>query len=88
MTQIIADFRSRTGNWPRRVDCTLFVDDEQHGIAAFENSDELFGWAAGKLGQINWYGGPGCVSKREFFAEVLRTAYTYDAVETLPHFPK
>ncbi len=85
--EIIADWRSATGDWPRRVDAALFVQDASGGVNWLGNAAALFGWASASEGVIEWGKGTGFTTKEEFFAESTRTATPYEAIETLPHFP-
>ncbi len=86
MAEVLAKIGSIADGWPRRVNSTLFVDDEQHGIRLFAKEGELFGWLASKA-FISWHNNVGCVRRAEVFAELQRTAPHYRAIETFPHFP-
>jgi hypothetical protein len=86
VADIIADLNTRTGNWPRRVGGMLFVHDGQR-VDNFSKVPALFGWIGNRTGRVDWHREVGCVSKEEAFAEILRTAPSYKAIETLPHFP-
>ena len=87
MGQLRPEVAKRTGDWPRRVDTSLFVDEQPHGIGWPSSSAALFGFLATKTGRINWHKGVGFITKEEFYAELRRTATRYDSVESLPHEP-
>ena len=85
---IIGAISRRTGDWPRRVDNVLFVDDPQHGVDWFDRRTTagLFGWLRRRC-KVDWKGGGKLVSQAELFAELERTAEKYDAIEAFPHEP-
>lgn len=88
MSEIIADISKLTGNWPRRVDNMLFVDDPTHGLDYFDRRTTagLFGWLR-RRAQVKWSKGGSYVAQAELFAEIERTATRYDGIEVLPHEP-
>jgi len=85
MDAVIGKIFAATGNWPRRVGGSLFVDDDD--IQWLERPPALFGYLARKNGVIRWHRATGCPSKEETFAELQRTATAYEAIETMPHCP-
>jgi hypothetical protein len=88
MDEIIKDVHERSGNWPRRIDTLLFVDDPINGLCYFDKRTAagLFGWLR-RHNQVRWKGGGRFVRESELFAELERTAHKYVAVESLPHEP-
>lgn len=87
MGQILAWMREQTKDWPRRVGNSLFIHDDQHGIAFLESPAALFGWLQTRVGKVSWHGGPAFVKHGELFAECQRTSTAYASVENLPHEP-
>ncbi|MFC1597404.1 primase-helicase zinc-binding domain-containing protein [Planctomycetota bacterium] len=88
MNEVIANILEKTGNWPRRVDRSLFVDDGTGSIRWLDRPPSLFGWLARKCGVIDWRRATGCVTKEEVFAEFQGTAQQYAAIEEMPHEPR
>ncbi len=88
MSAIIDTINKRMGDWPRRVDNMLFVDDPRHGLDYFDRRTTagLFGWLRRSC-KVTWAKGGSLVSQAELFAEVERTAQRYEAIELLPHEP-
>lgn len=89
VSQVIADIRSVTDDWPRSVGGTLFIDDPKLGIHYFDRQgvNGLFGWLQSQ-GEVRWEAGSTLASKAEVFAELQRTATRYRAIELLPHEPR
>lgn len=88
MTEIIDFINQRMGDWPRRVDNMLFVDDPKYGLDYFDRRTTagMFGWLR-RHNKVCWAKGGSLVSQAELFAEVERTAQRYEAIELLPHEP-
>ena len=88
MTAIIDSINQHTGDWPRRVDNMMFVDDPRHGLDYFDRRTTagLFGWLRRRF-RVNWTKGGNFVAQAELFAEIERTTKRYDAIELLPHEP-
>ena len=88
MSKIVDEVLQRTNNWPRRIDQVLFVDDPEHGLSYFDKrtTPGLFGWLQ-RRHKVEWMGSDGFVSQAEFFAEVERTAKSYEGIELYPHEP-
>ncbi len=87
MQQIQDRLKKQTGDWPRRVNSMLFIDDPDHGLCILEKQAALFGWLATAVGKVAWSKGADCVTRDDFFAERRRTAPAYKAIERYPHFP-
>lgn len=87
----IADtLRTITGNWPRRQDSCLFVDDAGQ-IRWIEDPDDLFAtlqtrgairWAKGVDGR-----GVNFITRAELFSHVRATARNYECVTAFPYEP-
>lgn len=79
-----------TGEWPRRVETLLFV--ENNGVVRYlEARDELFAWIQEEL-PLFWSPGQdstgqSLTTKAEFISHLEATTLQYDAVEDLPHEP-
>lgn len=86
MTEVLRRIRAATGDWPRRVDGSLFIDDSL-GVSWIESAAGLFGWLQARVGTIHWHKTLGCVGREEVFAELRRTSQRYVAVEEMPHEP-
>lgn len=89
MNDIIDTINQRMGDWPRRVDNMLFVDDQKHGLDYFDRRTTagLFGWLRRHC-KVTWAKGGSFVSQAELFAEIERTTRRYEAIELLPHEPQ
>lgn len=89
VSQIIAEIRHATGDWPRSVGGALFIDDPELGVSYFDQqgTDRLFGWLRSKF-EVRWECGSTRPSRAEVFAELERTATRYKAIELLPHEPR
>jgi hypothetical protein len=87
MLEIIERTQRQTNNWPRRVDDVLFVHDAKYGVSYLEKPQSLFGWLHSSVNRVQWYGGTSVVKQTEFFAELQRTATSYENVEAYPHHP-
>jgi hypothetical protein len=88
MRTVIASILERTGNWPRRIESSLFIHEPGQGVSWLETQASLFGWLGTKCGVIDWHRGVGYVGKDETFQELRRTADQYNAIEHLPHEPR
>ncbi len=86
INEILDATANATGNWPRRMNDALFVDDE-HGVNFLTKCEALFGYFQRQKGGVDWRNGATAVGKAELFHELRRTATQYKAVENLPHFP-
>jgi hypothetical protein len=86
MGEVLDGIKQITDGWPRRVGSSLFVDDPGHGVCRLERENNLFGYLASRA-RVEWHRSMGCVSRGEVFAELQRTAQSYQAIESFPHFP-
>ena len=89
MNEIIDLINQRMGDWPRRVDAMLFVDDPAYGLDYFDRrtTAALFGWLR-RHNEVHWDRGGSFVGQAELFAEIERTTQRYEAIELLPHEPR
>lgn len=85
MTELIESVSKQTGGWPRRVGNVLFSHDS-HGISYFEKTPQTMGWLQSVV-KVRWHDGAGRITKPEFTSELARSAQSYAAAESLPHFP-
>ncbi|MGH8428631.1 MAG: hypothetical protein ACRES7_11760 [Gammaproteobacteria bacterium] len=79
-----------TGEWPRRVETLLFVEQDSV-IRYLEGRDELFAWIQEQV-PLYWSAGQdstgqSLTTKAEFVSHLEATTLKYDAVEDLPHEP-
>lgn len=76
--------------FPKRVGKQLFVRQDDD-ILYLENTDQLFAWIAGSLGdsqnQLTWKQGQGMVTQGQFTASLQQNVEAYDAVAKFPHEP-
>jgi hypothetical protein len=79
--------RERLFDWPRRVGKLLFVPDKGGIVHYLEQPDQLTSWLA-RFGHVELHNMRGCVSKSEFYHELVRSAPEYDSVERIIHEPK
>ncbi len=87
MASVLERFSTATGGWPKRLGGSLFVTSGEH-VQWLASPASLFGWAGSTTGNVvDWKRGPAFVSKEETFAELCRTAESFDAIESLPHAP-
>lgn len=90
ITEISKNLLSATGNWPRRIDSLLFVD-EGGKIRHLEDRDALFAWIHEKA-LVSWANGQddngnSLITKAEFIAHLQVASQHYAAVEEFPHEP-
>lgn len=86
MREIMQEIDAATSGWPRRVGSALFVDDQEHGIGWLEKPQSLSGWMHTKR-RVNWYSRQKFITMGETFAELQRTAQSYETIEVMPHHP-
>ena len=86
MEEVLRRIRAATGDWPRCVGDSLFIDDS-HGVCWINSAAGLFGWLQSRVGIVHWHKAQGCVGREEVFAELGRTSQRFIAVEEMPHEP-
>ena len=88
MRRINSKIRELTGDWPRSVAGTLFIDDPELGVHYLDKKGvaKLFGWLRSQF-NVSWKGGATRPKQEEVFAELERTATRYNGIELLPHEP-
>jgi len=74
--------------WPKRVGAehTLFVVRELTPVY-LDSPSRLFAWIDG-LAEADWTSGGRFISQERYYEHLRMTAEAYDAIETLPHFPR
>jgi len=86
LMQVVGELHETMGNWPKSCNGDLFVVD--NGKATLLNTPaKLFGWIQVKA-QTIWHDSPATVTKNEFFSQLPHLVEQYEAIETLPHFPR
>lgn len=78
-----------TSGWPKRVASSLFIHTPgSTEVDWLEKTSSLFAWigAAAQVPPV-FHRDPACHSREEVFADLTRTAESFDAVESLPHEP-
>src|SRR5262249_23553347 len=92
ITTVLHNLMETTGGWPKRIGNLLFVIGQDSKPLFLQTADEFFGWFQGFLGGdenlLSWKGGPGQVSRSEFFAFLGQRVEAFEAVEVFPHYPK
>lgn len=83
---IVEEIHDHVGDWPCRVDNSLFVAEDQ-AVRWLDNASSLFAWLQQQCGVVLWRQKTGCVAKQELFQHLKGTATHYAAVEALPHEP-
>ena len=91
---IAAELLRQTRNWPRRVNGSLFVRDDDRGPLWLSKPCSLFAWIQRSLptpptfAPIHWQErGNGLTNKSEFHAYLSQTVTRYESVESAPHEP-
>jgi hypothetical protein len=72
--------------WPKVVGDRPFVRDAEDRPVYLEKPASLFARIHASAG-VEWYAGPGYVTKEEFFEHVRMTSESFEAIETIPHWP-
>lgn len=87
MSDILAQIRTATGGWPRRIGERLFAESSD-GVAWIDKSASLFGFLGSASGvPPRFVIKPGFHTKEEVFHELKRHAESYRGVELIPHEP-
>jgi len=90
MAEIIDNIHELTQGWPKRIGDSLFIHDRDvadHRVDFLKSESSLFGFFHSRCG-VHWTRGARYVTKTELFAELQRSAESFDMVERLPHEPK
>ncbi len=79
--------KDAVGDWPKRIDASLFVLVD--GRPRFlKTPSDLFGWLAGEGAVVDWGEKiSATLNKGEFLAYLTGAADVYETVSELPHFP-
>lgn len=86
LSEICNELYQRTGDWPKRVDKTLFVPGLDGKPRFLEKVPQLFSWLDAQL-FIDWANGSDMITPDRLFAHLEETAERFDAVEQYPHWP-
>lgn len=89
MSEIIDNIYDLTKGWPKRIGDSLFIHDEHIAdsrVDFLKNESSLFGFFHSLCG-VHWTRGARYVTKTELFAELQRSAESFDMVERFPHEP-
>lgn len=86
--QIDATLAELTPGWPKRVGAehTLFVVRDLISVY-LDSPSRLFAWIDG-VAAVDWTSGGRFISQERYYEHLRMTAEAYDAIETLPHFPR
>ena len=77
----------KTGDWPKRVDETLFLQTKDYEPIYLQSPTQLFGYLDG-IAEILWVGGPSMVTQERFYEHVRKfSAEKFKVIETAPHYP-
>lgn len=90
LNDLIAECNRRFLGFPRKVGEELFDHDRDSGrICYLSKPPQLFAWMARKSGQlIDWARGTNFVGKDEFFEGVHAAAVRYEAISSVPDWPR
>jgi hypothetical protein len=86
MTEILDSLNKRFAGWPRRIDNSLFVLDNNGRTRFLPKPDALFSWYQ-LFGYLKWRSGSKLVTESQFFEALRASAKQYTAIESLPHEP-
>lgn len=84
--KIIGDLLQATENWPRVVAGKLFVPSGNKAHRPLVKPEELFAWLGLRF-QVDWWQGPGAMTKAEFFAALKMRCTSFQRHEVYPHYP-
>jgi len=84
MTSILSRFRAACGDWPMKVNGTLFAITEAGDVEFIANTNGLVSWIMERK-PFAWESK--FISKAEFYESVLRNAKEVASIEVAPHFP-
>jgi hypothetical protein len=92
VADVVEAMQDAVGDWPRRVDSLLFVEDGNGGVRWLESVDRLFSWMHSRA-RLCWKNngldadGASYLSRGVFYEHLQASATTHMAVESLPHEP-
>jgi hypothetical protein len=85
--EIVNYLKAKTGDWPKRVDETLFLQTKDYEPIYLQSPTQLFGYLDG-LAEVLWVGGPSMVTQERFYEHVRKfAAEKFKVIETAPHYP-
>jgi hypothetical protein len=76
-----------TPGWPKRVGKDLFAPTAKGVPLYLDSKAKLFAWINGRV-KVDWRRGPDFVEQEVLYEYERMVAPEYDAIETLPHWPK
>jgi hypothetical protein len=87
MEQIERDLDAIAPGWPKSAGGMLFAEGRDHTPRWLASPDQFFAWAD-SITQVDWpTGGGRLITQKRFFEHTKDRAPSFDAVETLPHWP-
>jgi hypothetical protein len=84
--RLAADLNMLVGNWPKRVDDTLFYEAGDHSPVYLGSPSRLFAWID-RAAQVDWGKGRRFITQERFFEHLRMTVEAFDGIETTPHWP-
>lgn len=88
LADIAAELAEITGGWPKRVGEAIFVPSPKSEPVYIASPSRLFAWIGSQC-QVDWAPKSYLCHTQEHLYEFLRmNADHYEAIETLPHWPK
>src|SRR5262249_45394507 len=89
LAAIAGDLARLTAGWPRRVGKLLFDVTRAFKPPWLEGVEDLLAWIGSQLNwPVEWASGKDMPTKAELLAFLRQTVKEYQAVESLPHWPK
>lgn len=76
-----------TGGWPNRVGHTLFAEAAGHKPVYLDSAARLFAYVDSRA-SVNWTKGGRYITQERLFEHLRMTSPEYEAIETLPHWPR
>jgi hypothetical protein len=86
MAEIAGSLKAIAGDWPKRVEETLFFATADHRPVYLNSAHRLIAWADGQT-TVDWSKGSAYITQERFFEHLRMSAPRFDAIETLPHWP-
>ena len=85
--EIDAKLKTLTAGWPKRVGNSLFAPNSTGGPFMLDSTDKLFAWFDARA-RVDWKRGDDRVTQERYDEHLRMTADAFEAVETLPHWPR
>lgn len=87
IAQIDEQLRALGKGWPKRINETLFVGTSDYKPVYLNTAARLMAWLDAKA-RVAWTKGISFITQERFYEHQRMTAEQYDAIETLPHWPR